>query len=133
MIQENIIHCRECTHCFRSRGSETGYACEVWGYEDFACDVDLNGFCYKGKATSGIALLTLFDERYKAEKVLNQMIQTANWYGVVLVSDFKDLVNAKCCPNDCNYGWLEDHIIKAQIEPTREGWFLNLPKPLPLV
>ena len=130
--QENIIYCRECTHCFRSGRSKTGYACEVWGHDDFACDTELTGFCHKGKASTGFALLTLFDERCKAEKVLDQMIQTAKWYGVVLVSDFKELVNAKASINDSHFGWLEHIIIEAQIEPAREGWYLNLPKPLPI-
>lgn len=50
--QENIIYCCECIHCFKSRRSKTGYACEVWGYEEFACDTELSGFCHKAKPKS---------------------------------------------------------------------------------
>lgn len=47
--QETIIHCVECTHCFKCKRSRTGYACEVWGYDDFASATVLEGFCHKGK------------------------------------------------------------------------------------
>lgn len=49
MDNQNITHCSECTHCFKSRRSKTGYACEVWGYDDFACDTKPDGFCHKAK------------------------------------------------------------------------------------
>lgn len=49
MEEMEIIHCEDCTHCFKSRRSHTGYSCEVWGFEDFACDVPLDGYCYKAK------------------------------------------------------------------------------------
>lgn len=48
--EQTIIYCSECTHCFKSRRSPSGYACEVWGYEDFACPTIPNGFCHKAKA-----------------------------------------------------------------------------------
>lgn len=47
--QEIITYCEDCTHCFESRRSPTGYACEVWGYEDFASPTILSGFCHKAK------------------------------------------------------------------------------------
>ena len=31
MEEMEIIHCEDCTHCFKSRRSHTGYSCEVWG------------------------------------------------------------------------------------------------------
>ena len=46
---ENLIHCSECEHCFKDRRSKTGYSCEVWGYDDFACAVPLDGYCFKAK------------------------------------------------------------------------------------
>ena len=46
---EKLIHCLECRHCFESRRSKTGYACEMWGYDDFACSTKLTGFCHKAK------------------------------------------------------------------------------------
>lgn len=44
-----IIYCYECRHCFNSRRSVTGYACEKWGHEDFACPTILGGFCHQAK------------------------------------------------------------------------------------
>jgi hypothetical protein len=49
MTGNNIIYCFECAHCFKSRRSKTAYACEVWGYDDFACCTRLDGFCHKAK------------------------------------------------------------------------------------
>lgn len=43
------IHCKECDHCFKSNRSKTGYKCAVWGYDDFASDTVLEGFCHKAK------------------------------------------------------------------------------------
>lgn len=52
MNNHNIIHCSDCVHCFKSSRSKTGYACEVWGREDFACDTVLDGYCHKAKPKS---------------------------------------------------------------------------------
>ena len=46
---KKIIYCRDCTHCFRSNRSKTGYACEMHGYDDFAEDTTLDAFCSKAK------------------------------------------------------------------------------------
>jgi hypothetical protein len=51
MENKDIIHCIECTHCFKSKRSETGYFCEMWGYHDFADSTILDGFCHKAKRT----------------------------------------------------------------------------------
>jgi hypothetical protein len=32
--------------------SKTGYACEKWGYDDFANDVPPDGWCFKAKPKS---------------------------------------------------------------------------------
>jgi hypothetical protein len=47
MNMGSITICNDCTHCFKNRRSTTGYSCEVWGYGDFACDVPLDGYCFK--------------------------------------------------------------------------------------
>lgn len=47
---QSIIYCHECTHCFKSRRSVTGYACEKWGHEDLACPTIPDGFCHQAKA-----------------------------------------------------------------------------------
>jgi hypothetical protein len=47
--QDSIILCSDCTHCFESRRSKTGYICEMWGYDDFASSTVLDGYCHKAK------------------------------------------------------------------------------------
>ena len=49
MDEKNIICCRSCRHCYKSRRSKTGYICEMWGYDDFASSVPLDGWCFKAK------------------------------------------------------------------------------------
>lgn len=44
-----ITQCKDCAHCFKNHRSRTGYSCEVWGYDDFACDVPPDGYCFKSK------------------------------------------------------------------------------------
>ena len=47
-----VITCNECQHCFEDRKSRTGYSCEVWGYDEFADAVPLDGWCFKAKQSS---------------------------------------------------------------------------------
>ena len=51
-MEPKIIYCEYCDHCFESRRSRTGYACEVWGHDDFADSVPLDGWCFKAKPAS---------------------------------------------------------------------------------
>jgi hypothetical protein len=44
-----VIYCYECTHCYKSKRSKTGYICEMWGHDDFASSTVLDGFCHKAK------------------------------------------------------------------------------------
>ena len=49
MTNQEIIHCRECDHCYKSKRSPSGYVCEMWGYDDFASPTILDGFCHRAK------------------------------------------------------------------------------------
>lgn len=49
MTAQDVIHCHECDHCFKSKRSPSGYLCEMWGYDDFASPTILDGFCHKAK------------------------------------------------------------------------------------
>lgn len=51
-MESKIIYCKDCGHCFKSRRSKTGYACELWGYDDFANSVPLDGWCFKARLAS---------------------------------------------------------------------------------
>lgn len=48
-MKNDIIHCEDCMHCFPCASFETGFACEVWGYDDFACCIPSDGYCHKGE------------------------------------------------------------------------------------
>lgn len=62
---ENITHCEDCTHCFKCSRSKTGYSCEVWGYDDFACDVPLDGYCHKVKPKNRFPNISMTPEEFK--------------------------------------------------------------------
>ena len=51
-MEQKIIYCKNCGHCFKSRRSQTGYACEMWGHYDFANSVPLDGWCFKARLAS---------------------------------------------------------------------------------
>lgn len=51
-MENKIIYCKDCAHRFKSRRSKTGHSCEVWGYDDFANSVPLDGWCFKAKPAS---------------------------------------------------------------------------------
>lgn len=44
-----VVRCKDCQHSYKSSGSSTGYRCCRWGIYDEDCDVDHNGYCYKGE------------------------------------------------------------------------------------
>ena len=73
-----------------------------------------------------------FKRQVEAYETLYDMIDIANEYGVVTRADFKDLVNLKSDLLDNKYGWLPDHIRKARVLRTRNGWFIEFPKALPI-
>lgn len=73
-----------------------------------------------------------FDIRREAEHVLWDMVDIAAEYGVVTRADFKNLIGRKCDSDDYHYGWFLDAIRKAQILRTRNGWFIEFPKALPI-
>ena len=48
-MKNNIIHCKDCAHCFKCQRSNTGYSCEIFGHDDFACGIPLDGYCHNSK------------------------------------------------------------------------------------
>ena len=65
---ENIIYCSECDHRFKDIRSPTGYSCEVWSYDDFACSVPLSGYCHKAKPMRGHSDISIkIDDILKGE------------------------------------------------------------------
>lgn len=73
----------------------------------------------------------MFDDRRDAEMVLSEMCEIIDTYGFVKLSDFYGLVGE----NERNfvdhgYGW--DNLATATIDRVRDGWVLNVPRPIPL-
>lgn len=74
----------------------------------------------------------MFKTEEEAQKILNEMIRLACWYGVVLESDFKDLIDREIYPEDYKYGWLEHTIKEARVVSTERGYFIEFPRSVPL-
>lgn len=73
----------------------------------------------------------VFDERRDADVVLNEMCEIVDTYGFCKVSDFYSLVGeTERTYTDHGYGW--DALGSASVERVRDGWVLDLPRPIPL-
>jgi hypothetical protein len=72
----------------------------------------------------------IFDNLHDAKEVLAKMDEIVDTYKMVCVADLYDLVGMVASTTDYKYGWID--IRSARIEPTREGYFLKLPKAIPL-
>lgn len=136
MQTKNINHCYECNHCFENHRSKTGYSCEMWGHDDFADDTPLDGYCHKFKHKHGLETLEglrIFEDRKEAERVLESIMQCAYWYGVVLISDYKDFVGIEGEYSDNRTGWKIDALKRyANIIDTPCGYFIQLPPAFPI-
>lgn len=71
-----------------------------------------------------------FKSRKDAEEVLDILKEINETYGVVYLSDYKDLCDIKSDYMDTKYGWLEYMIKDATICRDYYGYFINLPKPI---
>lgn len=70
-MSQTFITCMECDHCFKSKRSKTGYACEVWGHDDFACSVPLDGYCFKAaRAAQPVIGENKYTEIHKLARML---------------------------------------------------------------
>lgn len=70
------------------------------------------------------------ETRGEAEEVLNRMEDLIDNYGIVSVADLYDLVGITGNYTDNKYGWT--NLRNARIERARDGYYLNLPKALPI-
>lgn len=71
-----------------------------------------------------------FTSKADAEEVLRQMDAIMDTYKMVTVSDFYDLVGITGDYTDQKYGW--QNIRNAQVIRGRDGYYIELPKPLPI-
>lgn len=72
----------------------------------------------------------ILDSRSEAEEVLERMRELIETYNVASVADLYDLVGISTNHTDNKYGWT--NLRNADVQPTRDGWVLRLPKALPI-
>lgn len=71
-----------------------------------------------------------FDNRGEAEDVLVRMCELLDQYQIVTVADLYDLVGETGSYTDNRYGWTD--ISMAKVEYCREGYYIHLPRPMPI-
>lgn len=71
-----------------------------------------------------------FDSKMDAEEVLRQMDAIMDEYKLVTVVDLYDLVGVTGEYTDAKYGWT--NLRNAGVIRGRDGYYLELPKPLPI-
>lgn len=130
---KKITLCCECEHCFESRRSKTGYACAVWGHDDFADDTVPDGFCHKAKPHTTYTLSrdgSKIVSRNKTylDTILSQIKKCVEWYGIITLADLKDIVNQGWTVRDSKYGWIGHMVENIELVHTSEGWVLELPR-----
>lgn len=134
--EKRIAHCYECKYCFESKRSKTGYSCSMWGYDDFASDTRLDGFCHKAKtepSLESLAGLRMYETAEDAEKILRHLRKIAGEYGIATRGDYLKLIGVESYTDDYRHGWLESALVKcARVVPTPLGYFIELPVAFPI-
>jgi hypothetical protein len=77
----------------------------------------------------------IFATYKEAEKVLDAMIKCVTDYGMITILDYYDLCNIEghCSQvEDNDYGWLENDVANMQIVRYRDGYRIDLPRPIKL-
>lgn len=67
-----------------------------------------------------------FKTRGEAEEIVQKMEEFLDVYGVVLISDFIDLIGGQPTYLDTKYGW--DNLRNSKVYRTRDGYFIEFPK-----
>ena len=89
------------------------------------------GYSNDSRARSGYSYDEIvLDSRGEAEEVISQMDALIDMYGIVSVADLYDLVGITGDYTDNKYGWT--NIRNAKAVRVRDGYILQLPKPLPI-
>lgn len=72
----------------------------------------------------------VFDERWEAINVIEDLREIIDRYGSASAGDFYDLINQSHTYTDMKYGWKD----LSQVEAIRDGggWVINFPKAIPL-
>ena len=88
-------------------------------------------YSYRPRAAMDFSNI-VFDDRLDAEKVLDEMADIMQQYGFVRVSDFlamSGVDDSDISHADHNLGW--ERLINVSVERVRDGYVINLPRPVP--
>ena len=72
----------------------------------------------------------VLESRGEAEAVLERMREIIDVYGMVRVADLYDLVGMTGDYTDNRYGWM--NLRNSEVVRVRDGYSLNLPRPMPI-
>ena len=70
----------------------------------------------------------IIDTRENAEKVLDAILDLIIKHGKASVSDYHDLIGVTGTFKDEKYGWFD--LRQAEVRRVREGYVINLPRPV---
>lgn len=84
---------------------------------------------YRNRARHNFDDIT-WPARHEAEEVLSQLVDLTEDYGEATVGDLYDLAGITGDFTDRDYGW--KNLASASVSRVREGYVLNLPKPVVL-
>ena len=68
----------------------------------------------------------------KAEEVLTELLSLTKRYPAASVADYYQLVNMPTTKQDYMFGWTDSMLKGTSVVHTRDGYVVNLPKPMPL-
>lgn len=72
----------------------------------------------------------IIEERGEAEMVLSHLVELIDIYGEATVADLYDLVGITSNYTDHNYGW--DNLSMSRVERVRDGYMIEMPRPISL-
>lgn len=117
----DIILYGEARHSSKSSGSRVSYT----KYYDSSRDER-----YSSRRSDYSYNDIIVPSRAEAERVLDVLDETISAYGVASVADFYDTVGVTGQYIDNNFGWKS--LAGAQVRPSRDGWQIYLPRPMPI-
>lgn len=71
-----------------------------------------------------------FDNRGDAEEIIFRMGEAVERYGYVTLSELYEMAGITCPHTYNNYGWT--NVKNARVRRDRDGWIIDLPKPMPI-
>ncbi len=82
----------------------------------------------RGRSRANDVSDVLFDRRGEAEAVLSELIDTVNKYEVATVRDFFEMAGISASYTDQKWGWTD--VSDARVSRVRDGWIVDLPRPV---